>query len=400
MAGELFYFNPTCEMAIANGSATYTPPKHLEKFRNDLSILPIYFGDAQDVVLIDGTVPKEFLERLKNIGWNLPWVVNKSEDIPTDLLPLKKLSPWGWSPAIIRRMHSYTNLLDESSKSAQAAIWNDEYKVMMSRLTGQKLSQLLKNALLPKGHISIPKVALRVDSMSQLIKLEREMTSPILLKTPWSASGRGLFKIRSREENVLENNWIKSKFKQQGFLMVEPFLNKIQDLSFHFKKEDGRVVFLGTTFFKSESDGRFMGCYIGFPKLEVFNDFPLQEVIEQASNLLHNSLCDLKEIEDFNGYIGVDAMLFFDDQDVVKLHPCIEVNLRYTMGLLNLFLRKRVHPDATGFWNIKAVDDLEASVLSATDNLIFKDDLLVSGKLALTPPPKDGGFMAVLTVNS
>ncbi len=81
MAGELFYFNPTCEMAIANGSATYTPPKHLEKFRNDLSILPIYFGDSQDVVLIDGTVPKEFLERLKNIGWNLPWVVNKSEDI-------------------------------------------------------------------------------------------------------------------------------------------------------------------------------------------------------------------------------------------------------------------------------------------------------------------------------
>lgn len=400
MAGELFYFNPTCEMAIANGSATYTPPKHLEKFRNDLSILPIYFGDAQDVVLIDGTVPKEFLERLKNIGWNLPWVVNKSEDISTDLLPLKKLSPWGWSPAIIRRMHSYTNLLDESSKSAQAAIWNDEYKVMMSRLTGQKLSQLLKNALLPKGYISIPKVALRVDSMSQLIKLEREMTSPILLKTPWSASGRGLFKIRSREENVLENNWIKSKFKQQGFLMAEPFLNKIQDLSFHFKKEGSRVVFIGTTFFKSASDGRFMGCYIDIPEMKIDPAFPLQKVMEDASCLMKESLCTLNEIESYNGYIGVDALLFYDDVGEVRLHPCIEVNLRYTMGLLNLFLKKRVHPDATGFWNIIALDELEASALLPIENLIFKEDLLVSGKLALTPPPKGGGFMAVLTVDS
>ncbi|HKL72266.1 MAG TPA: hypothetical protein VJ855_06375, partial [Marinilabiliaceae bacterium] len=385
---------------IANGSATYTPPKHLEKFRNDLSILPIYFGDAQDIVLIDGAVPRHFLEGLEGRGWNLPMVINRPEDIPTDLLPIKKLSPWGWSPAIIRRMQSFTTLLGESNETLQIATWNEELKVMMSRLTGQKLSQMLKSTLLSEEYISIPEVALRVDNMSQLINMEREMTTPILLKTPWSASGRGLFKIRSRDENVVESNWIKSKFKQQGFLMAEPFLNKIQDLSFHFKKEGGRVVFLGTTFFKSESDGRFMGCYIGFPELEVFNDFPLQEVIEQASNLLHNSLCDLKEIEDYNGYIGVDAMFFFDDQDVVKLHPCIEVNLRYTMGLLNLFLRKRVHPDATGFWNIIAVDEFEASTFLPADNLVFKNGLLASGKLPLTPPPKQGGFMSVLTVDS
>lgn len=399
MAGELFYFNPTCEMAIANGTATYTPPKHLEKFRNDLSILPIYFGDAQDVVLIDSTVPSYFLDDLKNLGWDLPLVVNRSEDISTDLLPLQKFSPWGWSPAVVRKMQPFSSLLGESDKSRQVLRWDEGYKIMMSRLTGQKLSQLVKSLLLPEGYISIPEVALQVDSMSQLIQMEREMTTPILLKTPWSASGRGLFKIRSRNENVVESNWIKSKFKQQGFLMAEPFLNKIQDLSFHFKKEFGRVVFLGTTFFKSESDGRFMGCYIGIPEIDISDIFPLRGVVEQASNLLETSLCSLEEIEDYNGYIGVDALLFYDDLGEVKLHPCIEVNLRYTMGLLNLSLRKRIHPDSKGFWNIIVVDELEASAFLNSGKLVFEDGFLVSGKLALTSPPIGGGFMAVMTVD-
>ncbi len=400
MAGELFYFNPTCEMAIANGSSTYTPPKHLEKFRNDLSVLPIYFGDAQDLVLIDGTVPNHFFDDLKNKGWDLPLVVNRSEDIPPELLPLNKLSPWGWSPAVIRRMQPFIHLLGESEESRQMVCWKEEHKVMMSRLTGQKLSQLVKAVLLPDGYISIPEVALRVDNMPQLIDMEREMTTPILLKTPWSASGRGLFKIRSRDEKVAESKWIKSKFKQQGFLMAEPFLDKIQDLSFHFKKELGRVFFLGTTYFKSESDGRFVGCYIGIPEIDISRTFPLQEVVEQASNLLKKSLHDLKEIENYNGYIGIDALLFYDDVGEIKLHPCIEVNLRYTMGLLNLFLQNRIHPSSKGFWNIIVMNELEPTSFLPTDNLVFKNGLLVSGKLALTPPPIGGGFMAVMTVDS
>lgn len=399
MAGHLFYFNPTCEMAIANGESSYTPPKHLEKFRNDLSLLPIYFADGRDVVVVDEPVSKSFLDELKEFGWNMPLVVKSPEEIPAAFLPLKSFSPWGWSPAVIRRLEPFVPLLEEPLQMHFMRKWTNDHKHMFSRITDQELSQKMKDNLSPNGYLSIPKVPVRVDNISQLIEMEREMLAPILIKTPWSASGRGLFKIRSRAENVGDSNWIKSKFKQQGFLMTEPFLHKIQDLSFHFKKESDQLKFLGTTFFKSEADGRFMGCYIGIPELDLGNDFPLREVIEEASVLLKRSLSVLERITEYEGYIGVDALLFYDDFGEVKLHPSIEVNLRYTMGLLNLFLQKRVDSNSKGFWHIVPLTKLETSAFSQAEKIIVKDGLLVSGKLALTPPPTEGGFVAVLTVD-
>ncbi len=44
---DIFYFNPTCEFAVANGSPNWQPNKLLKKMEDDLSVLPLFFGKKE-----------------------------------------------------------------------------------------------------------------------------------------------------------------------------------------------------------------------------------------------------------------------------------------------------------------------------------------------------------------
>jgi hypothetical protein len=399
MSGKLFFFNPTCEMAVANAQVSYMPPAHLVKFETDLELILLYFGKRNDCIWVRQPVPEAFKQYLDMMGWNYPLPVLQLEDISYSHLPLTQLSPWGWSPAMHKKFEPLKELMDSSWHLNPLSTWNPAHRTLLSRLTGQKVAQLMKQSgIETKGLLSVPGIPERVNSMNRLMELEHNLTSPILLKTPWSASGRGLFKIRDRNENVENNTWVRSRLKQQGFLMAEPFLNKLQDLSFHFEITNDTISYLGTTFFKSDNDGRFSGCFIGTPAIENMSDFFLSQAIEQAVQALHQVFVEMNFSTLYQGYVGVDAMLFLNDDGVVKLHPCIEVNLRHTMGLLNLFIQKRLHSDSRGFWEIKQVSDCEAAHAALSRNVVMRNGRLLSGQVALTPPPSGGGVMAEMTL--
>ena len=48
---DLYFFNPTCETAVVNGSETYVAPKILRDFEEDLSLLPMLLTSPNDLVL-------------------------------------------------------------------------------------------------------------------------------------------------------------------------------------------------------------------------------------------------------------------------------------------------------------------------------------------------------------
>ncbi|MGQ1946719.1 hypothetical protein ACT3CD_06410 [Geofilum sp. OHC36d9] len=399
MSGKLFFFNPTCEMAVANAQVSYMPPAHLAKFETDLEFILLYLGDRKDCIWVRQPIPDAFKRHLDLMGWSYPLPISQLEDMTYSQLALTQLSPWGWSPAVHKKFEQLKGLMDQSWYLNPLSIWKPAHRSLLSRLTGQQVAQLVKESgIEAKGLLAVPGIPERINSMRRLTELERDLSSPILLKTPWSASGRGLFKIRDRNENVENNRWVLSKLKQQGFLMAEPFLNKLQDLSFHFEITNDTISYLGTTFFKSDNDGRFSGCFIGTPAIANMTDFLLSEAIGQAVQTLQQAFIEMHLSARYQGYVGVDAMLFLNDEGGVKLHPCIEVNLRHTMGLLNLFIQKRLHADSRGFWEIKQVCDSEAADTPLARDVVMRDGRLVSGQVALTPPPTDGGFMAVMTL--
>lgn len=386
---RLFYFNPTSEMEIANEQPYYTASKHIELLKKSLSIVPIYLANEGDYIFIDGEYPEKFLEKLSSYSWRLPRIVTKKNVDVLNGVKISNLEPWGWSPSVIKKFENLSKRYEFSFEKIYD--WNESSKKMFSRFSGYELCKLLKDRIIKSQYLSIPQIPIIVENLSDLVKIESEMQSVLLIKTPWSASGRGLYKIRDNNEKSYESQWVKAKFKEQKCLFVEPFLNKIADLSFHFKKSGNNIEFVGVNFFKTESDGKFTGCYVNFYIHPDYNPVIIKkEAIDEAKELLLNALYSLEIIKNYDGYIGIDAMFFYDEEKNVKLHPAIEMNLRKTMGLINLHIEKRVSSDSYGFWEIVPMQ--ECSVITPEENRV-KDRKLISGIFPLSPVDLGGSVV-------
>ena len=43
----------------------------------------------------------------------------------------------------------------------------------------------------------------------------------------------------------------------------------------------------------------------------------------------------------YDGYLGIDMMLYWDENGKIALNPCVEVNLRMTMGMVTAAMGSR-----------------------------------------------------------
>ncbi|GAO31205.1 hypothetical protein [Geofilum rubicundum] len=277
-------------------------------------------------------------------------------------------------------------------------LWQADHRRLLSRYTGLELAKWVAEGLGKDDQVVIPQLPLELTSPEGIAHLEAEMASPILLKTPWSASGRGLFKIRSRQEKAAANPWVLGKLKQQGALLAEPWLDKLQDLSFHFWVEEEGIQFLGTTYFNTDKDGQFLGCYTTSPTIDLVGSEVRKEMVDHAIPLLWKGLKGMNLNRRYRGPVGIDGLFFKTPEDGVKLHPCIEVNLRYTMGLVNLSMAKYLHPDSVGYWSIQRIRSVEWQAMQMQNPARLVDGKWRQGVFMLTPPPKTEGLMALLVL--
>lgn len=394
MSSKLFVFNPTCEMAVVNGHGSYRPPAHLRQFENELSAIPLWLGAREDYVLVAEAVPEAFTTQLRNWGVSAPQFITSLQE-PRNPNTLE-LHPWGWSPPVHQQLKS----LGPEAPSHPMRPWQATHKMLLSRYTGLELATILSEWLDDDGLLAIPQLPVPLTSPESIAAMEAGMVSPLLLKTPWSASGRGLFKIRDRQENAAENPWVLGKLKQHGALMAEPWLEKLQDLSFHFWVEEEGIQCLGTTYFNTDKDGQFLGCYTTPPPIDFSAPEVLRELVDQTTDMLLRALKRMNLNQRYRGPVGVDGLFFKSPEGLVKLHPCIEVNLRYTMGLVNLFVAKHIHPKSVGYWTIQRITSEQWQHQQSENPPRLKDGSWSKGLFMLTPPPIKTGFMAFLNLTS
>ena len=46
-------------------------------------------------------------------------------------------------------------------------------------------------------------------------------------------------------------------------------------------------------------------------------------------------------LPDYRGYLGIDMMIYSDSAGKYRVQPCLEINLRYNMGLVADLLSRR-----------------------------------------------------------
>ncbi|MCD7915794.1 MAG: hypothetical protein LUG96_11455 [Tannerellaceae bacterium] len=345
MAPKLHYFNPGHETAVLYGKQNYTPSKAVSIMMRDLAFLPAWYSDPKDYIITTRNKEALFLSGLPDFIRPDVNLIGKEELFSYDFSGEEiTFNPWGISPSVI---HSFKHL----NQAIKVSDWKKEYRYLTSRQAAIDVYKEIKKWL---SYLSFPDIPVVFTEEIYLNSFLEKI--PQVIKTPYSSSGRGLLWIKEGKITVKEREWIQAMLTKQGFLSIEPVLNKIQDFALEFYSDGkGKIEFKAISVFQTCSKGAYTGNYLG-----IENEFLSQiyrEIGEETYHTIKTILIKVLEVTyafTYEGYLGVDMMLYRKSDGTVGIHPCIEINLRHTMGLLaSCLYTKYLAPASRGTFYIK-----------------------------------------------
>ena len=231
---KVFLFNPTNEIAVFNNTVSYTPPAFLRKFEKDVSPLLGFAGGPTDLLISDNGPVPEFRVFWNDNGVALPEFIKTKNieelNIESRIYPF----PWGWNKAVHRLFSPLKPFYAAEFRSSPNSEWHDDYRDFYSRETSVAFLNEVRKAAAGHGLISIPYSPVVISDKKELDRWLAEEEPPYVFKTPWSSSGRGLYPVTGDEFVSRCGTWVNSRFRQQKKLIVEPWLDRKQDLSFQF----------------------------------------------------------------------------------------------------------------------------------------------------------------------
>nr|WP_319272688.1 hypothetical protein [uncultured Draconibacterium sp.] len=400
---NIYLFNPTCEYAVGNGNASWHPNKILQKMEADLATLPLYFAAENDFVIVPHLPESEFFKHLQKVGITPPHFVTEKQLQNSPPEQIGQLKPWGWSPAVHKRLENLKPKCQTEFKNTPVFNWKPEYRELYSKKFAlQILHQLVDNYQSPNfiGENEITEVCKTQDQIEKLLA----KWDKLMVKAPWSSSGRGLQPIT--KQPIHDKVWEKllGIVKEQGYAIVEAFQNKELDLAFQFELKAREINFLGTSNFSADKKGQYLGNSLNGLPDELDKD--VKGFAEEMSLLIVPAL--KKEIgkselaKNYEGFFGVDTLIFRDDNNTLKINPCLEINVRHNMGLLSLYLEKFIAPTKKGrfrmFYNPKQYFADFCQQMNHDYPLVLEKEKIISGFFPLTAYSKSTQFGAYILV--
>jgi len=405
-APKVFIYNPTCEIAIANGTLSFMPNKTLSKFESDLDVLPLYFTDENDVLLVRQIPDEKFLNTLLKAGISLPkfrFLESALQDHNFINLPKQSLQAWGWSPRIHHLLKPFKQSCSEEFLNQPNAFWKNEHRELYGRKNGlEVLKRFLDNSESDK-YISenlIAQVCTSIEEIENRIKEWKQ----IVIKAPLSSSGRGLQVLRKSYLNDSIIQWINGTLEAQGYVTVEALLDKKHDFSLqYFCDGKGNLDYMGPGFFETNTNGQYEGNFLGGMPKYLINDLPKPEM-EELSKGISRAIETSDIAMNYTGYLGVDCMLFDDSKGNRKIQPCVEINLRYNMGTLALILDKYLATETIGTFKMifkpKSTFDVFHKNMEKKYPFEMKDGKWLKGYLPLVSPYQNKNFGAYVLLEN
>lgn len=238
------------------------------------------------------------------------------------------IDPWGWDRHIVgvlRRLGAPDRLLP-------TGVQLDRIRDLSSRWTAVRVLDQLNQRLTADSDAATPTFT------SRWCISEAEVNAAIsgygglaMLKQPWSCSGRGVW----RSDGVSSEQRVRKTLREQGAVEAEPFYERLVDFAMEFYADaEGCVRYEGLSLFETHEGGGYAGNVVA-PQSELRRrleqqaggPLPLFELSDRLCVVLAEILAG-----QYSGPLGIDMML-----TPAGIHPCIEVNLRNTMGRVAMF---------------------------------------------------------------
>ena len=403
---DIFLYNPTCEYAVASGNPWWQPNRLLQKMETDMAAIPMFLAQKGDYILVGKKPSSQFCDTFEALGIGIPeFILIKEALRNTDFLkiPKRKLKPWGWSPAAHQLLSPLKPACSDDFLESPVANWKPEYRELYSRRFALDVLKRLTEeynhpAFLPE--FQFPEICKTKNEMEALVN----RWGKLLVKAPWSSSGRGLQPVTKTPVHPKVWEKLLGIINIQGFVMVEPLLEKALDLAFQFEISKGKISYLGISNFVANHKGQYAGNHLNGlpghidPEVAAFAAVVPGFLIGPLVHILGNS--DLAK--NYEGNFGVDTLIYYDQARKLKINPCLEINLRQNMGLLSLTLEKIIHPDKKAMFRTHYHPDISFSrfkkEMEEKHPVVVSENKLVSGFLPLTDTDENTMFGAFLFV--
>jgi hypothetical protein len=319
----LHVFNPEHDIALAANLANFTAPHAGRQLRNDLGILPALWAEEGDAVLVDNVeqAVKVWRRLSHRVVRGHVTFVDKSA-LPR--MDVSRVEPWGWDMALRAQLSRWG--------VADGVLPADSRLELVRQLSHRRTAARLLPMLQMDGTVGESHECTTVGEVEPLL----QRYGRIVLKAPWSSSGRGVRFCSVSQPTPNIHNWLRNVVAAQGSVMVEPYWHKTKDFGMEFEATDEGIRYLGLSLFHTVN-----GAYTG-------NMLATEEwKREQISRYLPTTLIDtvqekitrLLDLGDYRGPFGVDMMICAAPHETgFLLHPCVEINLRRTMGHVALAL--------------------------------------------------------------
>lgn len=291
---KLFWFNPENDLALAFGRRYYTPPRAAVELRRAGVNLPSLWADDFDAI---------FDVESKHIVPNPRFVPE----------------PWGWS--------FYTRECFWRAGCSLEHMPDDAALEQIRMLSHRRTSIELLSRLGIEG-LQLP---VEAHSAAEAFRAIESFGSDAVIKLPWSCSGRGVFYSGKMTGKQLASV-VEGGISRQGSVMIEPRYERLRDFAMLFYSDSDCVRFRGLSMFHTDQKGNYSGNIIA-PQNVIRENLRVDtgDLANRLEKILGIILCGK-----YRGWVGVDMMTYRNPCGNICIHPCIEINLRMTMGVAAL----------------------------------------------------------------
>ena len=331
----LYIFNPEHDLALASGETNYMAPASARQMASELALLPMWYAEEGSVVLAPSAYNLDYVKKIQEL-------LGLSVDLMTEpeLASERNLDirPWGWDIAIRKRLLDLG--VEESELPSIEQL--DKLRFCSHRSCAVGLLPQLQLGACFCGesfYLTFP------EEWKSFV----ESHDTCLLKAPLSGSGKGLNWCKGVYTPSI-SGWCSRIGNQQGGVIGEPLYNKVRDFAMEFEMKDGKALYRGLSLFdtiKNAYSGNVLCSEADKVEMmkPLISEAQLAGIRQRIIEVMEPALKDI-----YSGPFGVDmmictkgekdefceAVLNQEGEDVNRtglgVVPCIEINLRKTMG--------------------------------------------------------------------
>lgn len=390
MKNQLCIFNPWHDMALANFTPYFKVSSEIIRMTGDLCFLAAWYAPDDSFVRVYNK------ERVDNFLFQVyPFVKWKSCKF-IDKSFSCNIFPWGWSPALVHE------LINDGVE--RIYLPGDETLNKIRFFSGrQRCVEVLLQLSSIEHTCGTTLCCYSIEDVKRFLHIQHKL----ILKAPWSGSGRGLCRVSDEAWNYNIQGWVSRIIRSQGYIMAEPIYNKVCDFAMEFySSPQGNVSFAGYSLFETDDFGNYKQNVLmsdeGIETYLLSYDIQLdtlREVRMQLIDIFNNMISGC-----YTGYLGVDMMICFQN-GTVFLHPCVEINMRMNMGVVSRIIYDRYLCSSSHGYFVTEHYNLDDEALIFHQKMTLEQPLVLdslgrikSGYLTLTPVLSSTRYQAYVIV--